>query len=472
MSANNGTRPLGAAALQRPLTFPAGFLWGVSTSSYQVEGNNFNNQWAEWETKGRIKSGDRCGLACDWWNNAERDFDIAQQLHLGALRISVEWSRLEPQRGIWDRQAFRRYREMLQGLRARGMRPFVCLHHFTNPLWFEHEGAFLSPNALQYFEALTERVVGELGDLCQDWITFNEPNVYASLGHQVGEFPPGRSGRIFETMKVMGRLCRSHARAYQVIHRMQPKASVGWAQHLITCVPDDPRSSLDNLLVRLHDATFNASFIDMVRNGRAPFPFNVVGEDLSEARDTADYFGINVYSRVHLSFDFRRPGQLFGYFDVPDDVPQGDRGCNFPFGEAYPQGMLDGIERLRQFGKPVYVLENGVPDRDDRVRPWVISTAVRVCHELIRRGIDLRGYFHWTLTDNFEWNEGWHLRFGLVALNQQTQERIWRPSARMFREIVRCNGITPELESEFVEMPLPRIHHEECDAEAAGKFKL
>lgn len=452
MSANHDW--LDTPGVPQLLKFPEGFLWGVSTSSYQVEGNNFNNQWAAWEAAGRIKSGHQCGLACDWWRNAERDFDIAQQLNLNALRLSVEWSRIESERGVWEQQAFRRYREMLEGLRARGIRPFICLHHFTNPLWFEREGAFLGPNALQYFEAFTERVVGELGDLCQDWITFNEPNVYASLGHQIGEFPPGRSGQIWETMRVLTRMCRAHARAYHTIHRLQPAANVGWAQHLITCVPDDPGSSLDRMLCRMHDATFNGSFLEMIRNGQAPFPFSLVREDLSEARDATDYLGVNVYSRVRLSFDFTRPAQLFGYFDVPEDVPQGDRGVAYPFGEAYPQGLLDALERFKQFGKPVYVLENGVPDREDRLRPWVIAEAVRMAHELIRRGIDLRGYFHWTLTDNFEWNEGWYLRFGLVALDPETQERTMRPSGRMFGEIARLNGITPELAAEFVRPPV------------------
>src|ERR1700756_4908108 len=128
--------------------FPAVFVWGVATSSHQVEGDNTNNQWAVWEQKGRIKSKDSVGLACDWWRNAEKDFDLAQSLGVNALRLSVEWSRIEPLEGKWDEAALARYRQMLKGLHERGIRPFVTLHHFTNPLWFEAQQAFLNEKSV------------------------------------------------------------------------------------------------------------------------------------------------------------------------------------------------------------------------------------------------------------------------------------------------------------------------------------
>src|SRR5216684_2240791 len=173
--------------------FPADFAWGVSTSAYQVEGNNFNNQWAAWEKAGRIKSRDQVGLACDWWRNAEQDFDLAKTLGVNALRLSLEWSRIEPAEGVWNGEALYRYREMLQALRSRGIRPFVTIHHFTNPLWFEAKGAFASPESVRLFERFARRVVEYLGDLCDNWSTFNEPNVYTGLGYFLGEFPPGKN---------------------------------------------------------------------------------------------------------------------------------------------------------------------------------------------------------------------------------------------------------------------------------------
>ncbi|HEX7284862.1 MAG TPA: family 1 glycosylhydrolase, partial [Candidatus Angelobacter sp.] len=199
----------------------------MATSAHQVEGGNCNNQWSAWEQQGRIKSGDRAGAACDWWRNAERDFDLARQLGVNALRLSVEWSRIEPEEERWDEAALARYRQMLEGLRARGMRPFVTLHHFTNPLWLEKKGAFQTPESVALFERYTRRVVAALGDLCSDWITFNEPNVYVALGYFLGEFPPGKKGRFVQAALVTRNLCLAHAAAYRAIHALQANANAG-----------------------------------------------------------------------------------------------------------------------------------------------------------------------------------------------------------------------------------------------------
>src|SRR5579864_4652141 len=157
---DNNTRP--SAETTSP--FPADFAWGVATSAHQVEGQNHNNQWHAWECQGRIKSKDCVGHACNWWQNAEQDFDLAKSLGVNALRLSVEWSRIEPQEGVWDEAALARYRDMLKALHQRGMRPFVTLHHFTNPLWFEAKQAFANPDSLRLFRRFTQRVVSALGD--------------------------------------------------------------------------------------------------------------------------------------------------------------------------------------------------------------------------------------------------------------------------------------------------------------------
>ena len=158
-------------AERQALTFPDGFLWGAATSSHQCEGGNTNNQWYTWERAGHIKTGESCGRACDWWANAERDFDAAQQMGLNALRLSLEWSRIEPSPGQWNDRALARYRQMLAALHARRIEPMVTLHHFTHPIWFEERGAFLAPDAIPLFTRYTSKVVEELGGLCDFWCT-------------------------------------------------------------------------------------------------------------------------------------------------------------------------------------------------------------------------------------------------------------------------------------------------------------
>jgi beta-glucosidase len=425
--------------------FPPGFLWGISTAAHQVEGDNQNNQWSAWEAAGHIRSGDYSGQACDWWRNAERDFDLARDLGLNALRLSVEWSRIEPHEAQWGQPALDRYRQMLEGLLQRGIRPMICLHHFTHPRWFEEKGAFLNPNSAGLFERFVRRTVTALGDLCHDWVTFNEPNVYGAMGYVLGEFPPGRTGEIVTAVRVMNSLARAHSRAYRAIHEISPAARVGWAHNYVVLQPANSRSALDRWVARLLSELFNESFLRLVEQGRLGFPLNFMDNPVRDIRDTCDFVGLNVYSRFHVAFDLKHARQLFGNVYVPPGVPQGDSGVDKPYGEAYPLGVRLAVERTARLGKPIYILENGVPDAHDRIRPWLIRSVTRELHSLLEEGRDIRGYYHWTLTDNFEWSEGWKLRFGLVALDPATQERTLRPSAHLYSAIARSNGLPPEV---------------------------
>ena len=436
------------APLTTTLTFPPEFRWGVATASYQYEGHSENSQWRAWEKAGRIRNGDVAGDACDWRLHAERDFDRAQRMGLNALRLSLEWSRLEPRPNAWDGAAFARYREMLQGLRERGIEPMVTLHHFSNPLWFEEKGAFLAPDAVPVFTRFVTRAVEELGDLCDLWCTINEPNVYSVVGYLLGVWPPGRRDAR-AAFRTQGTLARAHAAAYRAIHQRQPTARVGWAQNFNILDPATTRP-LDRLVAGVQDAAYNDFFPRAVLTGHAAFPFILFAGDLRPVRGTCDFLGVNIYYRERVAFDPRHPGELFGRRFVPPDAPRGDSDASEFFGEVYPEGILRVAERLRVFGKPIYVTEHGVADRDDQIRPWVVEQGVRAVHAALQRGLDMRGYYHWSLVDNFEWAEGWKSRFGLVALDVATQQRTERPSAAFYSAIARANALTPEMVQQYV----------------------
>ena len=434
------------------MEFPKGFLWGVSTAAHQVEGGNSNNQWAAWEAAGKTKSQHVSGVACDWWNNAECDFDLARDMGLNALRLSLEWSRLEPAPGEWNESALRRYRTMLEALRQRGIFPIISLHHFTHPQWFEQEGAFLGERAADRFESFARRVVTEFGDLCQHWVTFNEPNVFAALGYVLGEFPPGRTGDITTALRVIDRMAYCHSRAYRAIHEIHSSAQVGWAHNYVVFEPAR-RLFPDRWSARLLHRLFNESFLSAIEHGRSAIPGNIGSKYLVDAKGTCDFVGVNVYSRFHVAFSLRHASQLFSNVYVPEHVPQGDRGVDKPYGEAYPGAVAAAVERCARLHKPIYILENGVPDASDRIRPWLIVNVVQELHRLISEGQDIRGYFHWTLTDNFEWSEGWGLRFGLVELDETTQRRRMRPSGRLYSAIAQANGLSDELTAKFSNLP-------------------
>ncbi len=429
----------------QPLAFPDGFLWGVATASHQYEGGNTNNQWYAWEQAGHIKTGEACGRACDWWENAERDFDLAARMRLNALRLSLEWSRIEPQPGEWNDAALARYRQMLQGLRQRGLEPLLTLHHFTHPIWFEERGAFLAPDAVRLFTRYVSRTVAALGDLCDFWCTLNEPNVYSVRGYQLGGWPPGRVGDLRGAIRAQATMARAHAAAYREIHRQQPGARVGWAHHFNTFDPARRSSPLDRIVAGVQDAGFNDFFPRAVLTGRAAFPFSLFAGDLAAVKGTCDYVGINVYARDLVAFDLRSPTTLFGRRFAALGAPRGDGGVDSIYGEIYPAGIARVARRVAVFGKPIYVTENGVADATDRLRPWLLVSAVSAMHQVLADGIDLRGYFHWSLVDNFEWDDGWGMRFGLVALDEQTQQRTMRPSGDLYGAIAHANALTPDM---------------------------
>lgn len=435
------------------LSFPPDFLWGVSTAAFQYEGGGGASQWHEWERQGRIRSGHCRGAACDWWRDPSADLEACRALGLNAIRISIEWSRIEPAPKQIDRSALDLYRSLLQSLQNLHLRPFITLHHFTHPQWFEDEGGFLSEGAVENFADFTTLAASNFSDLCCDWVTFNEPNVYAVFGYLFGEFPPARRTGLRECSLVLRNMHRAHAVAYDRIHAIQKDASVGLTTNWVQFQAATP-SAADRLLSHTYDSFFNRSSLSLLHSGELPFPFGTLAPDSPEIVDRLDFIGLNVYNRLHVRSGFNEKFLRTGGVFVPPDVPQGDRGVDLPYGEAFPDAVLDAVKEYSSLEVPIYVLENGVPDRTDRIRPWVLVQTVRKLSVLSHAGYDIRGYFHWSLVDNFEWNEGWHLRFGLYELDPATQVRKPRPSADIYRDIIRNHGVSDKLLSRFSEQPV------------------
>jgi beta-glucosidase len=428
------------------------FLWGVSTSAFQYEGENLNSQWHQWELAGRIRDGSQSGHACGWWASAGADLDRAAALGLNALRISLEWSRVEPVEGQWNDEAICRYKRLLSEIRRRGMRPFACLHHFTNPQWFEQRGGFLADDAIAAFERFVYRIVEELRYDCSDWVTFNEPNVYCAFGYLIGEFPPGRQADLGSALRVLSRMAIAHASAYRIIHAWQPKANVGWAQNFVVFEPATAKRR-DRIMAQVLDQLFNQAFIQLLRDGRLRHPWAALTEPASVAQGKLDFAGLNVYNRLHVALDSRAKETMFARIFVPEHLPQGDSAAQCAYGECHPDAIRAAVESVSSLDVPIYILENGVPDAQDRLRPWLLVRAVQTLLQLAAEGYDVRGYFHWTLVDCFEWTEGWRLRFGLYELDPVTQKRTPRPSASIYRRIIQARGVPDELIVQFGQTP-------------------
>jgi beta-glucosidase len=414
-----------------------------------VEGGNTNNDWYAWEQgEGHIAGGQKSGLACDWWNHAEADLELAAAMGQNAHRLSVEWSRIEPSEGKWDDAAMDRYRQMLRFMREQGIEPMVTLHHFTTPLWLAERGGWENPAIIPLFERFATKVVESLGEFCDVWVTINEPLIYGILGWLAGEprsemhhqitFPPGKHDMDL-MLKVVENLFLGHGAAYYAIHRIQPQARVGVAHNLAYFQPLHPNSPLDRFVVGQRERLMNLSGLEATLHGHIP---RLLGSRrVRELANTSDFIGLNYYDRVVLTFDSASPGTLFSKQVVPARAEISD----LNYGEVYPEGIYHLLKRVSRYGKPIYITENGLPDADDDRRPVFLITHLRQVWKAVMQNVPVMGYYHWTLVDNFEWAEGWNLRFGLIEVNPETQERKLRRSGELYAEICKTNALTTDM---------------------------
>jgi beta-glucosidase len=439
-----------------PLTFPERFLWGTATAAHQVEGNNTNNDWWQFEQQpGAIWHGDRSGLACNWWQNAERDFDLMAQMGHNTHRLSVEWSRIEPEEGVFDSTAIVRYREMLTGLHQRNIQPMVTLFHFSSPLWLARQGGWRNPEVVGHFRRFVRYTAERLGDLVTLWCTINEPNIYAAMGYLLSEHAPGAKSLPYY-FRVLRHLLQAHGAAYRVIRALDSNVAVGLVKNVQIFEPLDRRDAASTRLARFLDHAFNEITLSAVKNGHLRFPLSTGFGRHSPLVDSLDFFGLNYYSRQRVSARTRR-GNRLSVLQTTPGAEISDFGRNGTYGEVYPPGIYHTIKRVAALGKPIFITENGLPDDDDDQRPRFLLTHLAQVHRAIAEGADVRGYYHWSFTDNFEWAEGWDLRFGLVALDEETQVRTPRRSAELYSKIIGANAIQQNMVEDYAPEALPDI---------------
>lgn len=383
-------------ALER-YRFPKGFLWGSSTASYQVEGGIENNDWAEAGRLGRLPS---AGTACDHYHLYERDFDLARSLGQNAYRFSLEWSRIEPEEGALDTEALEHYGKVLSALRERNLEPFVTIWHFTLPLWFSGSGGFERDDSPIIFARYAHSVASALREKAKFWITINEPMVWVTDGYLRGKWPPfKRSLRRY--LRVIRNLIDAHNAASEAIKSVGGNLLVGVAKNNIC-----------------YDSNYNpfnralASFLNWFWNERF----------LGATAGHLDFIGLNYY--MYIKFGGERPTTLT------------DMGW-----QINPRGFHRMILQLRKYAKPIYITENGIADATDLMRAAFIKDHVYWMHRAIEDGVDVRGYFYWSLLDNFEWAHGYTKRFGLVEVDYDTMERKVRSSAYEYKRICDENSL-------------------------------
>jgi len=381
--------------------FPDGFLWGASTASYQVEGGIENNDWAQAAREGQVPP---AGIACDHYNRYEEDFDIAQSLHLSSQRIAIEWARIEPEEGVFDEKELQHYKKVVQAIRARGMEPFVTLWHFTLPLWFVKKGGFTHREAPETFARYCARVVEHLGEDVTFYSTMNEPMVWIGNGHVSGIWPPFKKN-ILNFFTLPNRLILAHKNAYKIIKNNFSHTKIGVTKNNIVFQEFGFHKvfKIDVLLEWFWDGRFHSAI-----------------------KNHQDFIGINHYFRVVL-----------GSTHSKKECPRSDFGW-----ELNPRTLYAALMELKKYNVPVYVMEHGLADRNDTHRAWFITESLQGVHQAIQEGVDVRGYSHWSLLDNYEWAEGFTMRFGLTAIDyEHNQKRTLRESAKVYAKICKENAL-------------------------------
>lgn len=384
--------------------FPKSFLWGVSTSSYQIEGGNSNSDWWQWEEKGKTQ--DKSGRACDYWNRWPEDHKLLSELGVNAYRLSLEWSRIEPEEGKFSEEAIEKYREILQDLKNRNVKTVVTFWHWTSPIWFQEKYGFHQKESVEIFARYCQKIVDELGDLIDISVILNEPMMPLALGYLNGKFPPG-----IKCPRKYFKASKNLSEAYKIIY-IYSKEKFSQTPVGITTLynffePANKYNPIDKLIVWVAKKFWNEAFFEKIKSH-------------------CDYYGLDYY--------FHRKLWLFGQKREKTEKVN-DMGW-----EIYPEGIYESLKEIKnKYNMPIYVMENGLADKDDKYRAEFIQDHIKFMQKAMAEGADVRGYFHWSLIDNFEWLKGFEPRFGLVEIDYKNLERKPRKSFYAYKKIISEN---------------------------------
>ncbi|MGO3701667.1 MAG: glycoside hydrolase family 1 protein [Candidatus Saccharimonadales bacterium] len=411
---------------KKTIRFPKHFLWGAATSAHQIEGGN-HNQWSVWEQENakvlamqaETQYGDLpswpqnkrlatspanyvSGRAVDHYHRYEEDFDLLEKMHMNAFRFSIEWSRIEPEEGAWNAEELAHYKEYIAELKRRHIEPVATLFHFTLPVWFAEQGGFEKRSNVKYFVRFVEKVMSELGAQLKFVITVNEPGVYASESYGQGTWPPNMQSRRKE-LRVLGNLAHAHNKAAKAIKHIQARARVSVA----------------------HNSSYTYAGDDAALSRATASILQWWSDDyfLRKVAKHCDFLGVNYYFS----------NRVYGYrIHNPQEV-ESDLGW-----DVAPENLELVLNRLwEKYKLPLLITENGIADESDEKRkPWLMQT-ITAMQNAIESDVEVIGYLHWSLLDNFEWAQGRWPRFGLASVDYRSQKRTLRPSAEWFGKVIK-----------------------------------
>ena len=417
---------------------PDDFLWGAATSAQQAEGNQ-HNDWSEWESsvaeklakgaESRLKNeipdfesirdiatdpkSYISGAATDHYNRYKEDFDILKELCLNTYRFSVEWARIEPEPGKYNKTELKHYADMVTELRKRGIEPMVTLHHFTNPTWLKDHGGWHGSEVADRFATYAEVVAKNIGNV-KYYMTINEPGSYLLMRYLGGgAWPewPNLSFNLPQGYRYLKNVVKAHEKAAEKMKAFNPDIQIGLAHAMIDYQLGrrDPLSWLAKKQIEYIPNTYLLN--------------RLVGH--------VDYIGVNYYLRMLIKSGFSHPAK-WALRSAEGDKKLSDMGWGL-----YPKGLYTITQGLKKYNLPILITENGIADAEDRLRAKYIKDHINEMMRSRKDGADIRGYYYWSLLDNYEWSEGYLPKFGLIAVDRKTQKRTIKPSAKEYSKIIK-----------------------------------
>jgi beta-glucosidase len=405
------------------------FLWGVATSAFQLEGSP-HADWASWDSILDSKPD-----VTNHYTLYKEDLNLLKDLGVNAYRFSLEWSRIQPKENIWDEGAIAHYQDIINILLENNIEPMVTIHHFTHPLWLIKKYPWHEDASIEKFSAFVEKITSTIKGV-KYFVTFNEPYVLLLGGYLEGCMPPGIKD-VSLMVKALKNIFTSHSKAYDIIHFKIPRAMVSVAHNMAALAPWKRWNPMDRLLAKIAKYFYNHSLLDAFQTGtmKIKFPFSRPIDIKLPIKDKLDFFGVNYYTRVHMRFNpFKKMGVELRHRDI-DGYGLTDMGW-----EIHPYGLRKVLHYASRLNVPLILTENGIATHDDQKKIKFMKRHIDVLEKCIKEGLDVRGYFYWSLIDNYEWLQGLDARFGLYKVDFDTLKRKPTTAAAYYSYLIKSRN--------------------------------
>ncbi len=407
------------------------FFWGVATSSFQIEGN-IENDFTKWELEGKFN---RNGLnpvydnGANHWLMWEQDFELLKLLEVNAYRFSIEWARIQPEPKTFSEKAIDQYERMIDTLLENSIEPFLTLHHFTHPVWFHDKSPWHSDESIEVFLEFVNKILNRFRDRIKYWISFNEPLVWTMAAYGEGNFPPGYKD-LNIMMIALANILEAHSKVYDLIKSSISNSTIGIANNFIVFKKERDWFLLDRAVRNKIHKFYNLMIPDAFITNKliASIPPLLKFEKEIKLDNKIDFWGINYYYRLFTKFKLSLTNPFYFYTKHPET----DTGW-----EIYPKGLYKIIKKLSKYGKPLIITENGIAINNEEIRKKFLKKHLKYLFKAINKGIDVRGYFYWSLLDNYEWLFGKSKRFGLVFVDYEKDfNRIPKESFYFYKNLI------------------------------------